>query len=654
MMVPSAIASDRSAEALAAKGKKKTKACKKGRVPVTINDRRRCLSPKAALPGPRAADTRLLAAKAALDIDLGKLRDRRGRRAVSVAKLLGPKGMRTAEGAIKQSLATLDLLKARPAMGSASASANSPPPLATASAKGCGGQSNPPKQSAEIKGKGFDAKVDLGTGAATVGLQLGDSGIRAEIDFGICEGSDDKFKAPDCPDAEGTLEASDESTFYMSVRITRGGELLLSQNVDYSVKTEIKPIQVDDDAKLEYFEVDHTYKTGIELGGSSQEFGRISLRLTYHGSTRVNFPGATYDPTHTDVEVDFDVQGVEADNLHEIRDIEFDQGLAAKKEADKNFAAAVDKAIAKLGDKEKGWMKPDACAKIEFTPASDTMTLERGDSGGFKAQIDSKAGGSPAGAKWTLVGAQNATVTPARALANPASFNYTVTNAGKGVEVQVTFSATSRAGVAERTWTQPTKEPPPPPPPPAAAFAGSVSGSATYGELQLGAGNSMLAEWSGNVKLQRDPPFEMPGFPVTTYTYKPVSGSIVYSFTGSLSDCASVTGSAPIDLGAQFDLTTATSLILLEGDPRPFHYQFVLSMPLFVTVPGTKSGCDDPEDNGDSFNWVPAAGVPALVWAPESAGQVLASDESFAGAGSAAAAGGTPAQNWQWALSPVP
>jgi hypothetical protein len=651
-VVPSAIASDEPPEAQAAKGKKPKK-CTKGKVPVTINGRRRCLSLKAALPRPRAADPRLLAAQAALGLDLGKIRDRRGRRSVSVGKLLGSKRMRTAENAIKQGLGTLDRLRARTALASSSASLGaSASSVATVSAQGCAGQSNNPTQSGEFKGAGFDAKVDVGTGAATIGIDVGEGGIRAEIDFGICEKADDKFKAPDCPDAEGTLEASDESSFYLNMRVFKGSELLLSQNFEFSGETKIEPIQVDDDAKIEYFEIEHTYKTSIEVGGSSQEFGRVSLKLTYHGSTRVNFPGATYDPTHTDVEVKFNVEGAQADDAHELRDMEFDQELTAKREADKNFAAAVDKAIKKLGEKEAHWNKPNVCADIKFDPVSDTLTLERGQGGGFKARIESRGGGSPAGAKWTLTESQNATIGPPRALANPASFSYTVTNAGKGIEVQGAFRATSRAGVAEGTWTQPTKELPPPPP--AEAFTGSIAGSAKYDEYELGAGNQLSAEWSGNVKLQQDPPFELPGFPVTTYSYKPVSGSIVYSFTGSLSDCNVVAGSASIDLGAQFDLTTGASLILLEGDPRPFHYQFVLPMPLFVTVPGTKSGCDDPEDEGDSFDWIPAAGIPALVWAPESAGQVLAADESFSGAGSGDTGGGSPDQTWQWALAPVP
>lgn len=640
-------AADYAPGAESSKAKKKSKKCKKGTVAVTINGRRRCQSLKAALPRPRAADPRLAVATAALSVDLGKVRDRRGRRAVSVAKLLGPKGMRTAEGALKQSLVTLDRLRARPLRAAAGMSALRSP-VATASIEGCAELKGSSIHKGKIKGKGFDAEVNMGTASATIGVDLDAGRIRAEVEFGICE-DEDRFKAPECPDAEGTLEASDQSTFSMVVRVSRGSELLLSQQVDTSVKTEIKPIQVDDDAKLEYFEIDHTYETGMALGGSGQEFGRISLRFVYHGQTRVNYPGATYDPTNTSVDVRFDVQGVEADQLHEIRDIEFDRGLAAKRDADRNFAAAVDKVIARLAEKEERWRQPNVCATMKFDPVSDTLLLERGKSGGFKARVESKAGGAPAGAKWTLSESRNADVTPAKALANPASFTYTVTNAGKGVEVQAAFRVTSRAGVAEGTWTQPTKEPPPPPP--AATFAGPFSGTAVYDENELGAGNAISARWDGDAVWKQVPPSESPS--TSTYYYRLGSGSVIYRFDGTLSDC-SVEGVGPIDLGAQFDLNTAVSLVLSEGEPRPFHYGLVLPMPMLVTVSGEKFDCDDPEDNGDAFDWSPAGGIPALINAPDSAGQVLGADESFSGARAGDTGGGSPDQTWNWALAPVP
>ena len=239
--------------------------------------------------------------------------------------------------------------------------------------------------------------------------------------------------------------------------------------------------------------------------------------------------------------------------------------------------------------------------------------MERDQSGGFTAQIDSKKGGKPAGAKWTLAGSQNATAGPARALANPASFSYKVTNAGPGVEVQVTLRATSRAGVAERTWTQPTKEPPPPPPPPAEIFGGTFSGTANYSPSSL----DITAQWSGAAKWKQDPPIQLPAQQVAFYSYKLISGSMTYSFTGSSNDCH-VAGSGPIDMGAQFDLTTASSLIL--WDDGQHSYQMVLPAPMFASVDGETSECKDAEDNGEDFDWIPAAGIPALVYAPEKLG----------------------------------
>ena len=205
----------------------------------------------------------MLAAHAALSFDPGRIRDRRGRRAVSAGKLLGAKRVKTAEGAIAKGLVTLDRLKAKAALASTASSSafDAASSLATASArKGCAAQANNPSQKAEFKGDGYEAKVDVGKGAAEIGIDLGAGGVRAEIDFGICDKNDDAFKAPDCPDAEGTLEASDESEYYVNMRIFKAAELLLSQNLEFSAKTTIEPIQVDQDAKLEYFEIDHTYK----------------------------------------------------------------------------------------------------------------------------------------------------------------------------------------------------------------------------------------------------------------------------------------------------------------------------------------------------------------------------------------------------------
>lgn len=127
------------------------------------------------------------------------------------------------------------------------------------------------------------------------------------------------------------------------------------------------------------------------------------------------------------------------------------------------------------------------------------------------------------------------------------------------------------------------------------------------------------------------------------------SGSIVYSFEGTVNQC-DVAGSGPIDLGAQVDLSSGVSLILFEESPRT--YQLILPSPLLVKVHGTTSNCDDPEDNGDDFDWPPAAGVSTLAYSPK--GDGVEKDWAFAGAGTGNSGPGSPDETWQWDFVPVP
>jgi len=249
------------------------------------------------------------------------------------------------------------------------------------------------------------------------------------------------------------------------------------------------------------------------------------------------------------------------------------------------------------------------------------------------------------GARWTLLGPENADFSATSSQDAAPSISYTVNNAPKGGQVKVTVKFTSTAGVGEKAWTQPVEGGPP-----AEKFAGSISGTAKYDSFELGEGNSLSAEWSGSVELKQDPPFEFPGFPVLSYNYKLTSGSITYSFTGSVGECH-VEGGGPIDLGAQFDVTSAVSLSLLQGEPRP--YSLSLPMPVFEEVPGTASSCEDPEDEG-AFDWNPGAGLPLLARSTADEGRVLNADESFSGSASGNTGSGSPDQTWQWSMAPVP
>ena len=90
---------------------KKKRKCKAGRIPVKVLRRTRCKRTRAALPRPRDADTRLLLLRQALDVDLGGVRDRRGRRAPTVKKLfrrLGPRAYPFMQRQLPRALAAAD------------------------------------------------------------------------------------------------------------------------------------------------------------------------------------------------------------------------------------------------------------------------------------------------------------------------------------------------------------------------------------------------------------------------------------------------------------------------------------------------------------------------------------------------------------------
>ena len=419
--------------------------------------------------------------------------------------------------------------------------------------------------------------------------------MRAELDFGLCEAGGSKLKIPECPNAQGELEGSDETLMFAKIRIFKGAELLLSQQFEFSGETEIKPIQVDQDAKLEYLEVDHRYRTQVELGGSSQAFGPISFKMTYHGSTRVIFPDGSYDPTHTDVEVKFDIAGAQADELHEVRDVEFDESLKAKPEADKNFAAEVDRVIARAREKRRGGRcrtgrRNQVRAGLRHTE-TETRTERLPQSPGRleerrlaqrrqmdaprRAERDPRAGESPR---------------------QPGELHLhrhqSRQRRGRQSDVQ--------GGLADgcrRSQLDP-------------ADGQLRTAAAEIRRTDLGDGRlrrkrareRQLAV--GELERQRSPAagsaVRIPGFPTTAYNYKLTSGSIQYGYSGEIDDCH-VQGSQPIDLGAQFDLTNTVSMTLFREAENSS--QLTLPMPLFTTVLGQQTGCEDPEENGKDFEW---------------------------------------------------
>jgi hypothetical protein len=422
----------------------KHKKCKGGKVAVTINGRAKCMPLSKALPRPKEADQTLLSVRQALGTELKGLRNRHGRKVPSAKGLLGPKGVHNLETVIKKGLALAEHLQS----ARSSALSSVAPPIATASA-GCGGGPAGGPVSGKFKGDGFSASVDLTNGNIGMAVDGGPNGLRVEFNLTVCNLDHGGFKLPGCPDAEGRLEGSDESLVAMDLKVFEGGTLVLGQRFSFSGVTKIEPVQVSDEAKLEYFEIDHTYREQASISG-------VSLDFTYHGHARVTYPGASYDPTATDIEARVSVEGI--DDQEEARNYEFDASLQAKPKADQIFAAEVDKVIKKLVGTEANWMDPNHCAKITVSPESNSLKpLKKAQKGTFQAQVSAAPGGSPSGANWSLLQQRNGSFTPSTAHANPATFNYAVTSVGDAVFIEVTVKAVSDAGVAERSWIQPTE-----------------------------------------------------------------------------------------------------------------------------------------------------------------------------------------------------
>ena len=622
-------------DSVLAKAKKgKAKKCTGKKVPVIVNGRRRCLPLKKALPSPAAADSRLLAVKSALGLNLSRLRNRNGERSASARQLLGAQRLRIAERALAKGLRTADRLATRSALSSKVAAL-----VATASAQSCGAGPGAPEASQAYQGPGFDAKVELDKGSAQIGVDLGEGGIRAELDLGLCEiVGGDRFKAPSCPDGEGQLKATDENQLYLGLKIFKGNELLLLQRFSFSGETLIEPAQVDDDARLEYFDVKHTYRTSAELGGSTQAFNHLSLRFTYNGHTRVTYPGASYDPTNTDVDVRLDIEGI--NDSHELREVEFDDGLKAKQEADKEFAATVDKAIVKLAEKEAIWNRVNECARVTLEPPSETLTLKENQGGSFKARVESKQGGAPPQARWALSEPRNATLGPGSAFANPASFTYKVINAGPGILVIGSLRVVSRVGVAEAKWSQKTKKDEPKA---INHISGTFDGQIS---LETSTGGDSVQKWSGTATFDRLSPAVFDG---ADGIYGLSSGSVSLTASGvdgsgSGTGCLQ-TGSASGTLLGGSAFVTGTG----PGREAPYNYSLEGILPQLKLKAVLHDCPKQAQEEGYEGKEVDV--TPIYTFNTQS-GQTSADGISYVGSRSESAAGVSFEQTWNFQGTP--
>jgi hypothetical protein len=475
---------------------RRPKKCKGAKVAVTINGRVKCTPLRKALPKPKEADQNLASVQQALGTELKGIK-RHGSEVPTARSVLGAGGVKKLEAAVSKGLTLAQHLEA------AKASSLS---LATASLGGC----TPlpfihPPPGGKYKSGGLSGSVDLSNGSAQLGIEGGPNGLRIELDLRICDKGG--LKLPGCPEADGRLDGTDENLMNMDLKVFQGNEQVLGQSFGFRGRTVIAPVQVGDDAKLEYFEIDHTYTENASMNG-------VSLHFTYHGHARVTYPGANYDPHNTDVEGRVSVAGV-SDSEQELRDAEFDLSFEAKPKADKIFADEVEKVIKALGEAEKHWMQPNTCAKITFTPLRNSLKpLKMAQKGSFQAQVESADGGKPGSANWSVLKQANGSFNPTTAHANPATFNYVVTNVGDEVFIEVNLKVVSAAGVDEKDWIQPTES----------DLINHITGTFTQHEDLSGS----IIEWSGEATYDR----LVPGHKGAAGFYLHASGTVTGVFSG--------------------------------------------------------------------------------------------------------------------------
>jgi hypothetical protein len=612
--------------------KRKAKKCRKGKVRVKVGKRVTCRALKQAFPRPRPGDPRKLFAQFVFKKDFSHFRNRRGQRPKSLPKLIrktGRTGPKVLARALSLALARIDSMKSTSARAAQSQS-------------GCGGGGPRSSDSFTTGGGGgprATVGVNIGPDGADVGIVVegNDTSIKVDLDLGLCEPN--SVEAPDCPTAVGKLEGKIRYRFKASVRVTQHGTNVWSQGSEVSRVTKLVGWN-EVDAKLDRLDVDDLETSTFSLGGSGSGFPPISIRTRLERNTQVDMRSGSYEPNLSNVEVTMTMEGLSGPDRDEA---ESDAERRARTDAMQQFRSVVDKAISGYRTRESAWQTPGKCADLEFSPRSRSFTVKPNDSGSFTVKAKAKQDGQFSELDARLTTQSNAVFTPTRAGGQQARFSYTVNNGARGT-MGTTVHATSKAGVGERPWQQQIRPPPPPPP---SAYNGTFSGTGIYDDHELGANNHMNTSWSGSFHANWSGP-SSPGTSDANYSF--ASGSLQYSFDGVVGKC-DVEGAATIDLGAQQDFQNYPLLRLdFSGPERKYNLQ--VPAPLFATVPGTASNCEDPNDDGE-FDWSPGAGVPWMAYAPYPSGPV-ADNWTISGSGSGDTGDGSPDQTWHWQLTPIP
>jgi hypothetical protein len=406
-----------------AAGRDRKVTCKGGRVPVTVAKKTTCRPLAKAIPKPKAIDLRLADLEQALKFDPAKaLHGKKRKGARTLQSGFGAAGKRAQKKLLKVLPKALAFIDRKGGGARASRLPAAGPALASS---GCPvGPAGPTGQ----------------TGGATIGT-LGDNGgyidapvgggLRVRLTFVSCGGVG-HFTIPNCPTADGSLDAGGSGEFRATIEIWDRGRLASRNSSTFEEKAKAHG-EVGADAKLKFIDVEHTQEVFIVASGG------IVIRGGVTRNVRITMPGGRYDSAGAGVRF-------------------FGDPISGDSGAD-SFAGSAKAAITSYTGAEPRWstFNPPGgyCAEPVFAPDSNTLKLGRGKTGQLAIYAKGKDGGRASGARWTLSGPENADFSPSTSQGAAPNITYTVIKAAKGNQVKVTVKFTSTAGVGEKTWTQP-------------------------------------------------------------------------------------------------------------------------------------------------------------------------------------------------------
>jgi hypothetical protein len=390
-----------------------TKKCKKGTLRIKTTRKKRCVKLRVAPPRPQAADRGRLALRWLSSPKWPALRDRRGRRVLSLAKRLRTTGHRAAPRLRRAFAKGLVLVAKRRR------------PTAATAQDGVTGV-------AEGDSIGFDGEIPAGD--ITIFVEF-----RAPL-------ASDRIEGEDCPTGAGRLEGRKRSQTSISIRFVGPGRRLISGYSATLAEENTYRGQTADDAKIDTLTIDHEGSVRTTFTGAGQ--APLSLRMVTSRRAQVNMRSGTYTAGERRLDVSVRLTGAPA-GVAGVLEAEVARRLQG--ETDREFADVVYTAMFQYRQMENRFNQDfNRCVAMRFDPNPDQRRYLLGERGRFKAWLEPTLdrGTRPNGI-YRRKNQLNVEGTPADATGTAPDFGFRVTVPSSPAWLQ--YRATSKAGVAVGT-----------------------------------------------------------------------------------------------------------------------------------------------------------------------------------------------------------